>query len=966
MDSFAVSESAKICDIENCQSQMDNSKHFLKLLNQNIRSISCNMPGLETLIARSKIHWDIMVLTECWLKSNPNIPILNGYNRFATSNNIIQNDGVVIYVNNSLSIAVEEPSFAEANCLVAKFDFDVVIIAIYRSPSYKNLSKFQTSLDNILAKYSTYGTVILTGDININISGEFLDVTSSDYLELAAYHGLLPAHTIPTRLNSCLDHILLKTKAQASTYVVESSVTDHETVVLFLKLKQKINYSTTHISTVNHDGVFSSLKNVDFKPLFESKDVDFAADYLISSVAQAVASNTKLVALSKRKRIIKPWITPGLLRCMRNRDNLHRKAKKDPNNTIVTVTYKRYRNYCNNLLKKLKRDYEKCELDKVKNNPKLLWKTINIITNRKEVQMPAAELITNNTDTRDTINKVNDFFVNVGRNLAENIITTHTTPNLDTADTSSSLHSMVFLPTDEGEVERLILSLKSNAEGWDNISGKVLKSFKEFIVPPLTYICNLAITSGIFPRAFKKALIIPVHKSGSRDRVDNYRPISILPSMSKILEKIMNTRLITFLEAKGLLSSSQFGFRAGVSTENAVHELTNYIFQNIDEDKKCLAIFLDLAKAFDTVSIPLLIKKLERIGVRDMQLRLFGNFLNNRTQYVRIGDVISDDRPVSYGIPQGSILGPTLFLVYVNELCKLELPNGRIISFADDTALTFSAKSWEEVFSQAQHGFDIVNDWLCNNVLTLNSDKTKYITFTKRGYVANMPFCIVAHKCLLPHDINCNCSKLESVRTIKYLGIYVDNNLNFNKHVDMLVPRIRKLIYIFKNLRNVADHRTIKVVYTALCQSILCYCITIWGGTHKTTILKLERAQRAVLKTSQNLHFLFPTSELYKLCKVHTVRQLYIMRVIAKVHSELPYEPSIITSKRRKDIVCRYRQHTTFSHRAFSFLGGFIYNKCNKMLNLYPLNKKICKLTVSEWLLTLDYVKTEDLLLFKI
>lgn len=160
IDSFAISESTT-CNIDNCQSLIGNPKNLKKNLNQNIRSISCNVSGLETIIARSKIHWDILVLTECWLKANPNIPMLNGYNVFATSSNTTQNEGVVVYVDNSLPVIVEEPCFPEANCLVAKFRFDVIVIAVYRSPSYKNISCFLNSMNNILAKYSAYRTVFL-------------------------------------------------------------------------------------------------------------------------------------------------------------------------------------------------------------------------------------------------------------------------------------------------------------------------------------------------------------------------------------------------------------------------------------------------------------------------------------------------------------------------------------------------------------------------------------------------------------------------------------------------------------------------------------------------------------------------------------------------------------------------------------------------------------------------------------
>lgn len=435
--------------------------------------------------------------------------------------------------------------------------------------------------------------------------------------------------------------------------------------------------------------------------------------------------------------------------------------------------------------------------------------------------------------------------------------------------------------------------------------------------------------------------------------------------MSKVLEKIMNSRLVTFLETKKLLSSAQFGFRRGVSTADAVHELTNCIFRTLDRKEKSLAIFLDLAKAFDTVSIPLLIRKLETVGVRGMQLKLFSDFLNDRTQQVKIGDILSDDLTVKYGVPQGSILGPTLFLIYINDLCGLKIPCGRIITFADDTALIFSSKGWEEVFSRAQCGFNIVNKWLRDNMLTLNATKTKYIVFTKKSSPSLSPFSIVIHNCNAELDSKslCNCPILEKVKSIKYLGIHVDDRLSFHIHISMLASRLRKLVYVFKNLRGIADNSITKTVYIALCQSLLCYCITTWGGTYKSMLLKLERAQRLILKCSQSLSFRTPTSELYKLCEVLTVRQLYIMCTVTKQHCSVPYDPSIERGKRRPNVMRHSELHSNFSHKSFSFLGCFLYNKLNKILNLFSMDTRSCKQSVSIWLQTLNYEETEKLLI---
>ncbi|CAH2236938.1 jg23386 [Pararge aegeria aegeria] len=261
------------------------------------------------------------------------------------------------------------------------------------------------------------------------------------------------------------------------------------------------------------------------------------------------------------------------------------------------------------------------------------------------------------------------------------------------------LNSFVLLNTDIFEVTSIINSLKNtNSIGFDGISIKILKQNKETIASLLVHICNLSFNSGTFPNIFKKSIVTPVYKQGDKNIISNYRPISILPAMSKILERIINKQLVKYLESNNLLANNQYGFRKQRSATDAVFDLVDGVVRHIDDGEKCLAIFLDLAKAFDTVSIPILIQKLEQLGIRGLQLQLLKSYLSNRHQSVKIGNVISRALPINHGVPQGSILAPTLFLIYINELCKLNIANGKIMSFADDTVLMIWGRSWEVVF----------------------------------------------------------------------------------------------------------------------------------------------------------------------------------------------------------------------------------------------------------------------------
>lgn len=659
-------------------------------------------------------------------------------------------------------------------------------------------------------------------------------------------------------------------------------------------------------------------------------------------------------------------MTPGLLRCTRNKDNLHRKHKKDPKNETLQKTFTRYRNFCTNLLRKVKQTYEQAELEKAKRNPKATWAIIKSISHSKSKSPPPLELLNLCTERQSSLNAVNNYFATIGKDLATKIKLNKNdaTTQASTFFEKNQPNSFGLTEVDPFEINSLISGLRSDcAVGHDGISSQVLKSVRHKIVPILTHICNLCFNNGTFPTCLKKAIVHPIHKSGDRDSVNNYRPISVLNTLSKVLEKAINNRLISFLEANEIISPSQYGFRKGKSTEDAVINLTSTVSKTLDCKQKCMGIFLDLSKAFDTVSVPLLLNKLERIGVRGLTLNIFRDYLSDRTQSVKIGDFLSDECPVTYGVPQGSILGPTLFTIYINELCNMALPHCKIITYADDTALLVQGKNWTETCQRAESALSTVMSWLSHNLLTLNLDKTKCLPFSLQPYNLDLSkLTLKAHTCCQNLQ-DCPCLKIEIVQKIKYLGVILDTALSWNAQLINLTNRCRKLIYIFKTLRNALNIQTLTTVYYALAQSILTYCISAWGGACTTHMLPLERAQRAVLKVMTRKHFRYPTSRLYADTKVLTVRQLFVLNCTLRKHKTLSYDADMMINKRRKDLVCQIPLHKTSSAaKHFPVISSRLYNTINKNLNIYPLLMYLAKHKIKEWLLSLSYKDTENLL----
>jgi hypothetical protein len=555
--------------------------------------------------------------------------------------------------------------------------------------------------------------------------------------------------------------------------------------------------------------------------------------------------------------------------------------------------------------------------------------------------------------------------------LAEQIKTnSHIQTHIDN-NIPSQIGSIGVIEIESYEVNSIINSLKpDSAAGWDMIPTRFVIQAKPILVPLLVYLGNLILEQGIFPRNLKRSIIHPVYKSGDRGDINNYRPISVLPIFAKIIEKLINSRLISYLNRFDILSKNQYGFRTGISTEDAILDLTRNITSHLDSKKKALCIFLDLKKAFDTVSIPTLILKLNRIGIRGNFLALLSDYLQDRSQVVKLdNDTFSNvTKTNNYGVPQGSVLGPTLFLIYINDLTNLILTKGCVFSYADDTAILFHGDNWSEVFNTAESGLVKVMHWLKLNLLSLNMSKTNYITFSIRaGSQPETNLCITAHSCQNTDTSNaCNCQIIERVNHTKYLGVIVDRNLSWYQQLEAVANRARKLIWLFKHLRDIVDRDLIIYVYKSLVQSILLYCIVIWGGTYKTKFINIERAQRLILKVMLRKKRLYGTSLLYQETGVMTVRQLYIQQCILKKHKNNVFDPKLLRKRKVNIAIPVKATKTLFAQKQFSNQSAILYNKVNKIINIFSLPYLTCKKKVSLWLKLLSYETIEDMVSNKI
>ena len=687
----------------------DNSA--INFLHMNIRSMRANFDTFLTYLDNLIKLPSVIVLTEIWIQEDEK-PLyeIPGFTSFFFCISHKRASGIAVYFTTSIPA-----DFAVLPCYSAEIvqvDFKIhddkyKLLAIYRTHE-KSQNDFVHDLDPILSSLNVQNLIIL-GDMNLDILNESLPV-KNDYLNVMYKHGLVSCINEHTRVTdnsaSCIDHIFVRSaRNDISSYLIKHMITDHfATAVSVPSIKPVLPKTDPEGSQYHLDipQLVNALTNINWSDVIKQEDPSGAFDNFMSVLNTEIENCTvKTVKRAKTTRIC-PWMTAGVLAAIRTRDDLYKKSKRQPNDVGLKNQFKAYRNVISTLIKQLKNDYYKNQFANAGNNVRKQWKLISEITGNKKINEKSVSAIVINgveykyeQDKNLFADRFNEFFAHIGQTLASKITENHPETRNTGTKLPESTQSFFFFPIRETELNQYIDKLVcTKAPGSDGITPFVLKKIKNTIILPLLHIFNLSLQRGVFPNALKQALIVPVFKSGSRIDVNNYRPIALLSIFSKLFETCVSKRLMNFLEKNNMLSSRQFGFRRNLGTEQALNDLISRIHLALDEGKCVLAIFLDLKKAFDTVSHEKLLKKLNNYGIRGNTLNWFESYLTGRTQRLKTSDILSSPEVVSFGVPQGSVLGPILFLMYINDLADCNT-GGCLTTFADDTASLYIADSME-------------------------------------------------------------------------------------------------------------------------------------------------------------------------------------------------------------------------------------------------------------------------------
>lgn len=854
----------------------ERAKKSIIIIHANIRSLHKNFDSLLDFLEIFEIKPDLICLTETKLKDSPFVNLNIPNYHFSHSPSPSNAGGVAIYISSEfflknvnmqcLKTDQCEDMFVELCSRDGSNQF--VCGVIYRHPKCNSKTFIKNLETKVMQLNQNKKTFYIAGDFNINTADTCSSPVINDYKNMLNSSGISCIITKPTRVtsssSSLIDHILTNDIHNTihPGVVQTDMLSDHYPI--FCNITKNTNNSK------NKRGSFKPIKYRDYTNFtaesYKDELNDALCNFIDRKLSCADASNLnelynnftciitetinahapmRLASRKRQKLLKRPWRSKGIFISIKRKQKMYKTHFLSNNEKLIAI-YKKYCAKLNKVKYAAKKTFFGKEFDKHKTNPRKTWQTIKSLLPKSNENIPAiSKIVVDDNeiyDTTEIAEKFNTHFTNVGKNLAQ----TFTDQN-EIAYSNflcKRMPNSIFLePVSPAEMFNVIHTLNSNkSPGLDGIPAYFIKMAADVIAVPLSILCNFSFSIGVFPECMKSAKVVPLFKSGSRCDLTNYRPISLLSCLSKVIEKLIHVRFINYLTRHSLLNPKQYGFRQGLSTNHALLDVVTTAYNNIDEKLYSSLVFVDYAKAFDTVCHKTLLDKLDHYGIRGPALHLVSSYLNCRTQNVSIDGLLSSPQNITYGVPQGSILGPLLFLIYVNDIHNIDkCSNNSIVQYADDTCLIVKASNLDELKIKTNTVLSRVEQWSSANKLTINQNKTKAIIISPK-----------VNKCLNDISLTINNSPIQIVNSFKYLGVILDNKLSFKDHIINLGKKIARSVGIISKLRHYFPSKILLKLYFTLIHPHLMYGILVWGSTYKTYSKKIASLQNKALRLVTN------------------------------------------------------------------------------------------------------------------
>ncbi len=877
-------------DIDNFSTQLKKNSKKLSILSLNCQSIEAKFVAINMLVQQlveKNCYFKIIVLQESWLENNSYDPIkyeIPDYNMVSQGHYVSAHGGLITYIHKSLNyepIEFASKSKLWENQFIKIFDKNkqnkAIICNVYRRPDeiVENIDLFTNELSCVMKQLNKHKyKAFVCGDLNLNLLKIHTNQHYQSYFDEIVSRGFMPNITLPTRFNlntgtaTLIDNMFTNTDMKNNISVVLTNhisdhqpiglITDHfmivkKSVPKYITIRKNDDKSLQHFGeSIAKKKIFQKMnKNLSQNP---NENLEILTTILTDAKSKCLPS--KKVKYKKKIHKKDPWMTDGLLIVSAKKDSMYAELIHTPAGTEIKAT--RQTNF-DTYLKMFKRDCCKAKrkyyhnaLNKHIGDMKRTWSVLNKILNRGNIHDEHITLNINGlhcSDPKEIAQHFNDYFANVGQTVFNTFDSQDVDSYKQYLQTPSDTDFQIAMTTEDKTLGIINKLKNTNTAGHDGISNRMIKHVRHNISAALTLIVNQTISTGIFPDSLKIARIKPLFKKGDKQLITNYRPISILSSLSKIFERTLFDQLSHFLEGTHQMNEHQYGYRKNHSTEWASMELVDRVVTDIDKHYIPFNVYIDLTKAFDSISYDILYYKLACYGIRGDALKLLVNYLTDRSQYVEIDGALSDKSKLSIGVPQGSILGPLLFNIYINDLHKSS-NKFNFINYADDTTLNSTLEAFgdrknvPQIQNNINRELTKVNTWLFRNKLLINSSKTKlmlFYTYQRTSYIPKITLSI-------------NETPIEMVEHFTFLGITFDTHLTWRYHINNVTSKMNPVISNLNSLKLLIPRQALVTIYNTLLLPHINFGLLTWGIENDRITLLQKRAIRNITNSNFRGH----------------------------------------------------------------------------------------------------------------
>lgn len=793
---------------------------------------------------------------------------IEGYEMIAL-NNQSNKGGLALYIKNNFTATIRpqqsvirdgiETLFAD---ITTPNDGIITVGVVYRRSINIRIRDFSLALDEIITSLNARNKCYIMGDFNIDLLRNNANPDVELFLNTMISKNFYPTIRRPTRVTSnsrtLIDNIFVNRIDHIDkSGVIITDISDH--FPLFSvdnRASVPVEAGTIRYriySEESHTAFKNALMEVNWVDVVNEDDTNRSYDYFHNIISEIFESKFPLQIKNLRdKTKRKRWVTAGLFQSIRTKRRLYRRYIRNPNDRNRDE-YKRHKNLLSRLCRVAREQHYQVILDGSFGDSRQIWQNLNKILGKNHRSGGNSVRINGDVTSQSELiaTAFNSYFNSIPTVLSNNITHDNNGRSFEQYLINQTPEADDFPEASLKEITDIINDLKNcKSYGWDNITTEIIKKNCTILAPVILNLINKSLRTGIFPNHLKRAKLSPIFKSKDKLDMKNYRPISVLPIISKIFEKVFYRKLYDHFQQNQLLTQSQFGFRTGAGTEHALLKFVDDVLEYFDENKFTVATFMDLSKAFDCVNHDMLIKKLKHYGVPTSAINWIQSYLSNREHFVVWNQTQSPTLTLNIGVPQGSILGPLLFLIYINDIIHAS-DNLTFVLYADDTTVYAADKSLENAITTMNAELQKVSAWFDANKLTLNVDKTQVMMLSRKRKITPIG------------RVTLRGQEIDRVDSAKFLGVIVDQKLNWKTHIALISQKISKSCGIIYRIRRLLNESSKRLLYYNLIYPYIIYCINVWSSTYKTNFQKLFVAQKRAIKALFSLDLLTPSDEIF-------------------------------------------------------------------------------------------------------